>query len=183
MPVTKSDARSYGRPRAFARGLFQSRRYVGRIIRLANQSVVGIWRCLQPSHVQVPTPCFPLCTERSGKESAPTTFGKCGRGVVEGITTGGGLERLMPSLFIRWRRVLAWRFRIFAAPFGPSITPLPAEGQPGYGAAPLPPVWAVLQVRGVRPGLLSGVFSRFGAALGGNHRHEILVQPKSGTCR
>jgi hypothetical protein len=31
--------------------------------------------------------------------------------------------RLMPNLFIRWRRVLGWRFSSRAAPFGPSTTP------------------------------------------------------------
>ena len=29
----------------------------------------------------------------------------------------------MPSLLIRWRRVLGWRSGILAAPFGPSTTP------------------------------------------------------------
>ncbi len=33
------------------------------------------------------------------------------------------VERLIPSLLILWRSVLGCRFRIFAAPFGPSITP------------------------------------------------------------
>src|SRR5262249_49252628 len=32
-------------------------------------------------------------------------------------------ERLIPSLLILWRSVLGCRFRILAAPFGPSITP------------------------------------------------------------
>ena len=31
--------------------------------------------------------------------------------------------RVIPSFFILCRRVLGWRFRILAAPFGPSITP------------------------------------------------------------
>src|ERR1700722_16440838 len=34
-----------------------------------------------------------------------------------------------------------------------------------------------------RLGILSRDFNRFQVALGGNHRHKILVQPKSGTCR
>jgi hypothetical protein len=65
--------------------------------------------------------------ERSAKGGSPwgqpPPFGRRGRGCCRRNYDGRWLERLMPNLLIRWRRVFGWRFRIRAAPFGPSTTP------------------------------------------------------------
>ena len=53
----------------------------------------------------------------------PTTFSGSHTAIIGGCYDGWWSERLMPNFSIRWRSVLGWRFRILAAPFGPSITP------------------------------------------------------------
>jgi len=52
-----------------------------------------------------------------------TTFGGLLTDFMGGYYDGWWSERLMPSFSIRWRSVLGCRFKIIAAPFGPSITP------------------------------------------------------------
>src|SRR5437870_4200820 len=44
---------------------------------------------------------------------------------------------LIPNFFIRPRRVLGFRFKIRAAPFGPSISPSVFPSTRGYGASRL----------------------------------------------
>src|ERR1700693_568279 len=62
-----------------------------------------------------------------GRPSCPVTkFRRLTRDFVHGRSTGYGISWLFLSMFsfaILLRSVVAWRFRILAAPLGPSITP------------------------------------------------------------